>query len=200
MDKNLEKNENRLKKMLDGTQDEHMEDITSSNKPSNYCLETMKRKDWANQNKIMNKTNKDPRYRVDMIGSGNTFDSSKIEKMIAIDQYFNTKKAPTARPSNYSQKPDYSDAQSRRSNTAPKYLEAQPRYSDAQPRYSDAQPRYSDAQPRYSDAQPSYTEPSMQPQNDENNYRASKIHNDELFRRKSRNSVNQDNISELSKF
>lgn len=57
-----------------------------------FSLEVLKRKEWVRQNKERaNQQTQNCKNRVDMIGSGNMYDSSKIETMIARENFLKNK-------------------------------------------------------------------------------------------------------------
>lgn len=94
MDKNMFYNQEHLRKILEGTQDQYMQRLGDGADKDNYPLEVLKRKEWVRQNKQKNAQSRNCNNRVDMIGSGNLFDSSKLETMIARENYFNRHNRP----------------------------------------------------------------------------------------------------------
>jgi len=98
VDKNLYYNQKHLRNILQGTQNQYMENINDPRNMNNYPLEVLKRKEWARKNKEKADQMNNCQNRVDMIGSGNIYDASKIETMIARENYFNKKFNQTANP------------------------------------------------------------------------------------------------------
>ena len=91
VDNNLYYNQNHLKNILNGTQNHYMQNISDSHPMDSFSLDVLKRKEWVRQNKEKAMLNTNCKNRVDMIGSGNVYDSSKIETMIARENFLKSK-------------------------------------------------------------------------------------------------------------
>lgn len=91
VDKNLFYNQKHLQKILEGKQDHYMQNIKDPNNMDTFSLEVLKRKEWVRQNKERANNSNNCKNRVDMIGSGNMYDSSKIETMIARENFLKNK-------------------------------------------------------------------------------------------------------------
>lgn len=87
-------NQKHLQKILEGKQNQYMQNLCEQKEASSYPLETLKRKEWVRQNMEKGGSTGKCSKGVNMIGSGNIFDSSKVETMIARENYFNRQNLP----------------------------------------------------------------------------------------------------------
>lgn len=88
MDKNLYNTEKHLKNMLEGKQNGYLEYLDQKNCEDNLDFETLKRREFVkeaakNKSNVLLGTNNG----VNMIGSGNMFNSKNIETMLAREKY-----------------------------------------------------------------------------------------------------------------
>lgn len=78
-----------------GRRDQHLQSLADPGHAENYPLEVLKRREWVRQNRLRREADPQTNCRVDMIGSGNRFDTSKVETMIAREHYFNARNQAT---------------------------------------------------------------------------------------------------------
>lgn len=91
VDKNLYYNQKHLENILNGTQNQYLEKINDPMNVNSYPIDVLKRKEWVRQNQESKQEKGFRKNGMDMIGTGNLFDSSKVETIIARDKYFQNK-------------------------------------------------------------------------------------------------------------
>lgn len=125
MDKNLYFNQKHLENILNGTQNQYLERINDPMNVNSYPIEVLKRKEWVRQNQHRMNPEHHKKNGVDMIGTGNLYDPSKVETIIARDKYFQNKYSANQNPG----------PQSKASNPPPnnqyKDMERQSRHSQS---------------------------------------------------------------------
>lgn len=184
---------------MEGKQNEFLQTLNDPMNVNNYPLEVLKRKEWVRQNKEKGAQG-DLKNRVDMIGSGNLYDSSKIETMIARENYFNNK----FQKENFSQRKKsemgHKMEKERKSHMSRQSeVEQKERSSQVNSSIRSEASRYRDSLEQGWPAEGSVNRRSEVYGRQMAN---AKEHNDELFRRKSgqRKSLNYMNISKGTNF
>ena len=195
VDKNLYYNQKHLQNILKGTQNQYLENINDPMNLNNFPLEVLKRKEWVRKNQKNGEKPKNSNNRVDMIGSGNIYDVSKVQTMIARENYFNQKYSKT--PNN----PRQSEfANQQEENLSRQLTQSRKSRKDEQSHHS--YPSRNSYQSGYRESvEGGWPEKNMMDMTQERRHANrkslnAKEHNDELFRKKSqqRKSVGYANI------
>jgi hypothetical protein len=172
-----------------------MENINDPMNMNNFPLDVLKRKEWVRKNKEKAEVNNKSRNRVDMIGSGNIYDVSKIETMIARENYFNQKFNKTGnnqdlQKSKQEEKLSRQPTESRHSQMDNQSNQSYPSRNSYQSGYRDSMEQGWPAQNNMEMTQERRNHPQRQSMN-------AKEHNDQLFKKKApqRKSLGYSNIS-----